>query len=77
MARSCKFRDVFGEVFFVSGRVRRGRFSAGRVRRCRVIVGTCSAKSGYSRDVFGDVGVVLERVRRSRHIVCSCSAMSV
>jgi len=49
----------------------------GLVRRGRVIVGTCSAKTGYSRDVFGDVGVVSERVRWCRLIVGTCSAKSV
>jgi len=49
----------------------------GLLRRGQVIVGTCSAKSGYSRDLFGDVGVVSERVRRSRLIVGACPVRSV
>jgi len=52
-AKFSQCRDVFCEVGLVPGRVRRGR----------VIVGTCSAKSVYSREVFGDVGVVSERDR--------------
>jgi len=46
-------RDVVCEVGLVPG----------LVRRSRGIVGTCSAKTGYSRDVLGDVGVVSERIR--------------
>jgi len=49
-------RDVFGEVGLVTVRVRLGRVS----------VGTCSAKSGYSREVFGVVVVVSGPVRRCR-----------
>jgi len=45
-------RNVFGVVGLVPGRVQRGRY----------IVGTFSAKSGYSRDEFGDFGVVSELV---------------
>jgi len=37
-----------------------------RVRRGRLSVVTCSAKSGQCRDVFVDVWFVTERVRRSR-----------
>jgi len=37
--------DVFDDVGLISGRVRRGRVCAGRFRRSRLIVGTCSTKS--------------------------------
>jgi len=54
--RKGELRYVFGEFGFVSGRVRRVRFS----------VGTCSARSGYCRDVFGEVCLVTGHVRRGR-----------
>jgi len=41
-------RDLLDEVGFDSGRVRRGRLS----------VGTCSVRSGYSRDEIGDDDLV-------------------
>jgi len=43
-------RDVLGEVGFLSVRVRRSRLS----------VGTCPARSAKCRDVFGDVGFFLD-----------------
>jgi len=69
-------RDVFGEVWFVSGRVLEvgllpdvlddvGLLSV-HIRRGRVNVGTCSEKSVYCRDLFGNVGLVSVRVRRIR-----------
>jgi len=45
LARSGCFRDVSGDVVFVSGLFRRSRSIAGTFRRSRLIVGTCSAKS--------------------------------
>jgi len=44
---------VFGEVGLVSG----------LIRRSRVSVGTCSAKSDLGLDVFGEVGLVSGLVR--------------
>jgi len=69
------FRDVFDEVGFVPV----------RVRRIRLIVGTCLARSGLCLDVFDEIflsGRVLRgldlsgRVRRGRFIVGTCSARS-
>jgi len=48
-----------------------------RVRRIRLIVGTCSPRSGKCRDVFGEVGLGSGRVRRGRFCVGTCSAWSV
>jgi len=45
--------DVIAEVVLLSG----------RVRRSRLIVGTCPKMSAYCRDVFGDVVLVSGRVR--------------
>jgi len=47
------------------------------VRRGRVSVGTCSAKSGYCRDVIGDVGLVSGLVRQGRASVVICTAWSI
>jgi len=52
-ARSGYSRDMYGEVGFVSGRVRPGRVCAAK----------CSSKSSYCRDVFGEVVLVSVRVR--------------
>jgi len=49
-----KCRYVFSEVGLVSG----------LVWRIRLIVGTCTASSAYSRDVFSEVGLVSGRVRK-------------
>jgi len=59
-------RDVFGEVGLVSGLVRRGR----------VNVGSCSAKSAFCQDVYGEVCLESGRVRRRRLIVETCSTRS-
>jgi len=48
---------VFVDVCLGSGHFGRFRLVSGFVRRCPVSVGTCSARSAYSRDVFGEVGL--------------------
>jgi len=53
-------------VGFVSGRVRRGRFT----------VGMCSAISAKCLDVFDEVGLVSRRVRRGRLNFGTCLARS-
>jgi len=58
---------VFGEVGLVTGLVRRGR----------VIVGMCSARSALCRDLFGEVWLMSRRVRRGRLSIRMCSAMLV
>jgi len=66
MAKSPLSRDVFGDVGLLSG----------RVKRCRVCVGTCSSKPSYSRYLYGNVGLVSGDVRRFLLIVGTCSANS-
>jgi len=50
---------MFGDAALVSGHVRRGR----------LIVVTCSARSFYCRDMFDEVGIVSGRFRRGLVIV--------
>jgi len=49
-------RNVFDEVGYVSG----------HVRRDRLCVGTCSVRLCYCRDLGGEVVLVSGRARRSR-----------
>jgi len=46
------------------------------VRRSRLNVGPCSARSVLCREVFGEVGLKSGLVRRSRVFVGTCSAKS-
>jgi len=64
--KSGKFRDVFVEVGFLSG----------RVLRCRLSVGTCSTMSGECQYVFGEVDTLTGLVRLGRLIVGNCSTKS-
>jgi len=45
---------------------------SGLVRRGRLIVVTCSARSGYCRVVFGEVGLLSGLVRRCPVSVGTC-----
>jgi len=57
-------QHMFGDVGLVSGHVRRGR----------LIVVTCSAKSCFCRDMFAEVGIVSGRFRRGMVSVDTFSA---
>jgi len=66
-------RDLFGEVGLVSRRVLRCRVSVGTCTARFFFVETCSESSAYCWDMSGDVGFVSGLVRRGRLSVATCS----